>query len=53
VLDAARRTGASSYTGAIRQLEDASAAKLATLVAPGQVLLRLARTGFGVLIPGA
>lgn len=53
VLDAARRTGASAYTGAIHHLEDASAAKLATLTAPGQVLLRLARTGFGVLIPGA
>jgi hypothetical protein len=53
VLDAARRTGPEAYTEAVRHLEDASAAKLATLTAPGQVLLRLARTGFGVLIPGA
>ncbi|WP_327003942.1 DUF5995 family protein [Dactylosporangium sp. NBC_01737] len=53
VLDAARRTGPEAYAGAVRHLEDASAAKLDTLTAPGQVLLRLARTGFGVLIPGA
>ncbi|MGI5176895.1 DUF5995 family protein [Dactylosporangium sp. CA-152071] len=53
VLDAARRQGRESYDTRVRQLEDASAAKLATLTAPGQVLLRLARTGFGVVIPGA
>ena len=28
-----------------------SAAKIADLLAPGQVLLRLAVTGFGVLLP--
>ncbi|MET7424564.1 DUF5995 family protein [Dactylosporangium sp. NPDC005555] len=53
VLDAARRRGPQEYQSGVRHLEDASAAKLATLTAPGQVLLRLARTGFGVLIPGA
>ncbi|MDG6107801.1 hypothetical protein Daura_15435 [Dactylosporangium aurantiacum] len=53
VLDAARRQGVTAYTDGVRHLEDAAAAKLTTLTAPGQVLLRLARTGFGVLIPGA
>jgi len=36
----------------LAQLEDLSAAKVAALQAPGQVLLKLAATGFGVLLPG-
>jgi hypothetical protein len=36
----------------LAQLEELSAAKVADLQAPGQVLLKLAATGFGVRLPG-
>jgi len=53
VLDRARRQSPEAYAAAVRQLDVASTAKLAELTAPGQVLLRLARRGFGVLLPNA
>ena len=50
-LNQARRQGPDAYAGALAQLEELSAAKVATLLAPGQVLLRLAVRGFGVRLP--
>jgi hypothetical protein len=50
ILDRARRDG--SYEEQLSRLEELCAAKLAELTAPGQVLLRLARKGFGVTLPG-
>jgi Family of unknown function (DUF5995) len=51
-LNGARRQGPDAYTAALAQLEELSAAKVAALQAPGQVLLKLAATGFGVMLPG-
>jgi Family of unknown function (DUF5995) len=51
-LSQARRQGPDAYTAVLAQLEDLSAAKVAALQAPGQVLLKLAATGFGVQLPG-
>jgi Family of unknown function (DUF5995) len=51
-LNRARRQGPDSYAALLAQLEDLSAAKVAALQAPGQILLKLAATGFGVLLPG-
>jgi Family of unknown function (DUF5995) len=48
LLDRARRTGPQRRAEVLAALEQASAAKLAELIRPGQVLLRLARHGFGV-----
>jgi len=53
VLDRARRRGDAAYRDALAELERASAARLADLVAPGYVLLKLARRGFGVLLTDA
>jgi hypothetical protein len=50
-LQAARLTGADAYRQRLAELEVLSAAKIADLLAPGQVLLRLAVAGFGVLLP--
>jgi len=47
-LSQARLLGQDRYATALAQLEDLTATKVATLTAPGQVLLRLAVTGFGV-----
>jgi Family of unknown function (DUF5995) len=52
-LSAARRAGPQAYEDALARLEQLSAAKVADLVRPGQVLLRLAVRGFGVLLPEA
>jgi hypothetical protein len=52
VLSRARRQGPDAYARALGQLEELSAAKVAALQAPGQVLLKLATTGFGVRLPG-
>ncbi len=52
VLSRARRQGADAYATVLAQLEELSAAKVAALQAPGQVLLKLATTGFGVRLPG-
>jgi hypothetical protein len=52
-LDRARRAGPDRYAGVLADLEELSEARLVDLVAPGQVLLKLARRGFGVVLPGA
>jgi hypothetical protein len=48
ILDQARRSG--TYEESLGRLEELCAAKVAELTAPGQVLLRLARRGFGVTL---
>jgi hypothetical protein len=50
-LSRARRQGPDAYTQVLAQLEELSAAKVAALMAPGPVLLKLAATGFGVRLP--
>jgi len=50
-LSHARRQGPDTYTAVLAQLEELSAAKVAALQAPGQVLLKLAAAGFGVRLP--
>jgi hypothetical protein len=52
-LSRARRQGPDAYATVLAQLEELSAAKVAALMAPGQVLLKLAATGFGVRLPQA
>jgi len=51
-LSRARRQGPDAYAARLAQLEELSAAKVTLLQAPGQVLLKLAATGFGVRLPG-
>jgi hypothetical protein len=51
VLSQARRQGPHAYASALSQLEELSAAKVTALQAPGQILLKLAATGFGVRLP--
>jgi len=50
-LQEARRAGPEAYAVRLGELEVLSAARIADLLAPGQVLLRLAVSGFGVLLP--
>ena len=50
-LDRARRAGPERYKAVLADLETLSAARLTDLVKPGQVLLKLARRGFGVRLP--
>jgi hypothetical protein len=50
-LQAARLLGDDAYRTRLAELEVLSAAKIADLLAPGQVLLRLAVAGFGVTLP--
>ena len=50
-LQRARLEGTSTYNHRLAELEVLSAAKIADLLRPGQVLLRLAMTGFGVTLP--
>jgi hypothetical protein len=50
-LQAARLAGPSAYAARLGELEVLSAARIADLLAPGQVLLRLAVAGFGVTLP--
>jgi len=50
-LHAARVAGPDAYRARLAELEVLSAARIADLLAPGQVLLRLAVGGFGVLLP--
>ena len=52
-LNAARATGPDAYAARLGELEVLSAAKIADLLEPGQVLLRLAVAGFGVTLPPA
>jgi Family of unknown function (DUF5995) len=50
-LHEARVTGEAAYRTRLAELEVLSAAKIADLLEPGQVLLRLAVAGFGVTLP--
>jgi len=50
-LSRARRQGPDAYAATLAELEELSAAKVTALQAPGQVLLKLATTGFGVRLP--
>jgi hypothetical protein len=50
-LHAARLGGGDAYSARLEELEVLSAAKVADLLGPGQVLLRLAFSGFGVMLP--
>jgi Family of unknown function (DUF5995) len=52
-LQAARLAGPMAYDARLAELEVLSAARIADLLAPGQVLLRLAVAGFGVMLPPA
>src|SRR6266851_101126 len=47
-LSGSRRQGDSAYAARLGELEERSAARVADLVRPGPVLLRLATRGFGV-----
>jgi hypothetical protein len=50
-LQRARLAGSDAYHDRLAELEVLAAAKIADLSRPGQVLLRLAMTGFGVTLP--
>jgi hypothetical protein len=50
-LQRARVAGADAYRTRLAELELLSAARIADLLAPGQVILRLAVAGFGVVLP--
>jgi hypothetical protein len=50
-LQSARLLGPEAYAARLAELEVLSAARIADLLAPGQVLLRLAVAGFGVVLP--
>ena len=50
-LQQARVAGPEAYAARLAELEVLSAARIADLLAPGQVLLRLAVAGFGVTLP--
>ena len=50
-LQVARLAGPDQYAVRLAELEVLSAARIADLLAPGQVLLRLAVAGFGVTLP--
>jgi hypothetical protein len=50
-LQQARVAGPAAYRARLAELELLTAAKIADLTAPGQVLLRLAARGFGVTLP--
>lgn len=52
-LQAARLAGQAAYDVRLGELEVLAAARIADLLAPGQVLLRLAVAGFGVTLPPA
>jgi Family of unknown function (DUF5995) len=53
LLDTARRAGPDAYATRLAELERLSAARVADLTAPGQVVLKLAVKGFGVRLPAA
>jgi hypothetical protein len=53
ILSAARRQGPSQLATRIAELDRRCAERAADLVAPGQVILKLARRGFGVTLPEA
>jgi hypothetical protein len=51
LLSQARRAGPDAYQARLAELERLAAARVADLVAPGQVVLKLALKGFGVRLP--
>jgi hypothetical protein len=51
ILSQARKQGPDAYSAVLAQLEELATAKVTALQAPGQVLLKLAATGFGVRLP--
>jgi hypothetical protein len=53
LLDSARRASPGAYTARLAQLEQLAADRVADLMAPGQVVLKLAVKGFGVRLPDA
>jgi hypothetical protein len=53
VLDRARRSGSDHFASELAVLEEQATARVRDLTRPGQVLINLARKGFGVLMPGA
>jgi hypothetical protein len=53
LLDAARRRGPDAFAARLAELERLAAVRVADLVAPGQVVLKLAVRGFGVRLPDA
>jgi hypothetical protein len=53
LLDAARRAGPDTYAARLAELERLTATRVADLMAPGQVVLKLAVKGFGVRLPDA
>jgi uncharacterized protein DUF5995 len=52
-LSRARQQGPEQLAAVLARLEALSAAKVAALEAPGQVILKLAATGFGIRLPEA
>ena len=50
-LSKARRLGPDAHAARLAQLEELSEAKVKDLLRPGKVLLRLAVTGYGVVLP--
>lgn len=50
-LHRARVTGPDAYAARLAELEVLSAARIADLLAPGQVILKLSVAGFGVTLP--
>jgi hypothetical protein len=50
-LQRARLDGEGAYDARLAELELLAAAKIADLLRPGQVLLRLAMAGFGITLP--
>jgi hypothetical protein len=53
ILGNARRQGAAQLAARIDELDRLCAARATDLVAPGQVILKLGRRGFGVVLSGA
>ena len=53
LLDSARRAGPAAYATRLAELERLAATRVADLMAPGQVVLKLAVKGFGVRLPDA
>ncbi|HEV8426125.1 MAG TPA: hypothetical protein VGS14_13195 [Actinomycetes bacterium] len=53
LLDAARRAGPDVYATRLAELERLAATRVADLMAPGQVVLKLAVKGFGVRLRDA
>jgi len=51
-LSRSRRMGEADYARRLAELEELSAARVADLMRPGPVLLRLATRGFGIRLPG-